>query len=476
VVPGSPVLSGIVQAAHRETLSTGGTMKKMNVRDLVKMISRNPSPSVLLVTMAISIFVLETFVMSVIHFWPFRAERDGILEGLVDALTLVVLLSPILYYVFFRPLLGNIEERKRTEEALQLERNKLKRILDAMEDGVCIITRQYDLEYVNPVLEREFLPVAGRKCYAYFHDRTDPCPWCRNEDVFTGRAVKWEWRSSKTGKIYEIFDSPFMNADGTAAKLKFLHNVTERKQTEEALRESERQLHHLSSQLLSAQEQERRRISRELHDELGQALTLMKLHIRMIKNKLRADQAELGEDCEHALRYLDQVIDDVRRLSRDLSPAVLEHNGLTAALRGLIDNFGRTQGIAVLVDLDIADLDRLFGREAQTFIYRIVQEALTNIGKHSGARNASIMITRRDGNVAFLIADDGRGFDVKQEAAKSRAERGLGLSTMDERVRMLSGCCELRSVRGGGTSITFTLPIPVPEEQTHEYLSNHSGG
>ena len=226
------------------------------------------------------------------------------------------------------------------------------------------------------------------------------------------------------------------------------------------MRESEIQLRHLSSQLLTAQETERRRISRELHDELGQALTLMKIRLRSIEKELGKKQAGMREECQNILQYIDQIIENVRRLSRDLSPSILEDLGLTAALRWLIDNFIKNDSIQV--SLDIPDIDDLFSQDRQIIIYRILQEALTNIGKHAHARNVSVATQKYDGKVSFCIHDDGKGFDLAQAAMRKPPERGLGLAIMDERARMLGGSLEIWSQEGKGTRITLNIPTENP--------------
>ena len=101
-----------------------------------------------------------------------------------------------------------IEERRRVEAALDLERNKFKSILEAMADGVYIANQHHDIEYANPAIEKEFGPAEGRKCYEYFHDGTESCPGCKNKEVFTGKSSQWEWYAPKTGKTYEVFDAP----------------------------------------------------------------------------------------------------------------------------------------------------------------------------------------------------------------------------------------------------------------------------
>ncbi len=129
----------------------------------------------------------------------------------------------------------DITERKQAEESAQKERDKLLSILNAMPSGVYIVNKQCDIEYVNPVIEKEFGPVNGRKCYSYFHDRTEVCPWCKKEDVFAGKLVRWEWYSFKNNKYYDLFDTPIKNRDGSISKFEIFHDITERKQAEIAL-------------------------------------------------------------------------------------------------------------------------------------------------------------------------------------------------------------------------------------------------
>ena len=138
-----------------------------------------------------------------------------------------------------RALLREVETRKRVQEALNLERDRLLNILNAMENGVYIVNAGYEIEYVNPVIEREFGRVDGRRCYEYFHDREGVCPWCSLSHVFAGRTVRWEWYSHKVGKTYDLFDVPLHNADGTVSKLEIFFDISERNRAQAALRESE---------------------------------------------------------------------------------------------------------------------------------------------------------------------------------------------------------------------------------------------
>lgn len=128
---------------------------------------------------------------------------------------------------------------KKNNDVLELKRNSFKKIFNKMQVGVYIVNQHNDIEYVNPVIEKEFGPVKGRKCYEYFHERTEVCPWCKNQEVFSGKSVKWEWYSFKSGKTYDLLDTPIVNEDGSISKLEIFHDITERKKAEDALRESE---------------------------------------------------------------------------------------------------------------------------------------------------------------------------------------------------------------------------------------------
>jgi len=134
---------------------------------------------------------------------------------------------------FVQSIWRDITERKQAEQYLKRERDKLINILDSMADGVYIANQQYDIEYVNPILEKEFGKVKGRKCYEYFHDRAEVCPWCKNKDVFKGKTVRWEWYSSTNGKTYDLLDTPVHNADGSISKLEIFRDITEHKQAQE---------------------------------------------------------------------------------------------------------------------------------------------------------------------------------------------------------------------------------------------------
>jgi two-component system, NarL family, sensor histidine kinase UhpB len=237
-------------------------------------------------------------------------------------------------------------------------------------------------------------------------------------------------------------------------------DATEAQQAKIALQESEKRLRFLTSQLLTAQERERKRISMELHDELGQSLTVMKLQIRAIEGALGPnDHPELKQEFQELRMYVDGVIENVRRLSRDLSPAILEDLGLQSSLKYLLEGVGKHLTIKTYLELE--DLNRLFPSEAQIIIYRIFQECLNNIAKYAGACQVSVGMRREGDAVSFSLEDDGVGFDVDQVMGRAANERGLGLAAINERARMLGGSCQISSRPGAGTKVVCTIPVSV---------------
>ncbi|MDP2682445.1 MAG: PAS domain S-box protein, partial [Deltaproteobacteria bacterium] len=143
-------------------------------------------------------------------------EEDAMLEG-------------------FAGITAHVIQTTKAEGALKVERDKLRNILESMGDGVYIVNQTHDIEYINPVIEREFGPIDGRKCYEYFHDRDKVCPWCPNNKVFAGKTVRWEWYSAKNKKTYDLLDTPLRNQDGTISKLEIFRDITERKRAEQEL-------------------------------------------------------------------------------------------------------------------------------------------------------------------------------------------------------------------------------------------------
>jgi PAS domain S-box-containing protein len=360
----------------------------------------------------------------------------------------------------------DISERKRMEESLRESEGKLSAMLESIGDHMSMMDKDLDIIWANETAKKAFgNDIIGKKCYEVYHRRREPCePYpCLTLKAFQdGKVHEHDTQViDKDGKIiyfHCIANVSLRDKEGKpTGVIEISRDITKQVQARKALLESEKKLRSLSSQLLSAQERERQRISKELHDELGQALTVLKLQLRSIEKKLRKDQIALRGDFEETLHFIDGVIENVRRLSRDLSPSILEDLGLRAALQWMIDNFTKHYNIKSSVDM--AKIDSFFSQEEQILIFRIFQESLTNIVKHAQANHLSIIIRQQEGKVSFVVEDDGNGFDVNLIRASDVTEKGLGLAAMEERTHMLGGSLNIWSQEKEGTRITITIPV-----------------
>ncbi len=201
--------------------------------------------------------------------------------------------------------------------------------------------------------------------------------------------------------------------------------------------------------MLSAQEQERKRLARELHDQLGQDLATLKLQVRSVQNAVTGKDPQAISHCEELSAYIDEVIENVRRLYQDLGPTPLEDLGLTLALRWLVDDFAKHHSIEACVEAE--EVDKLLSQDAQLMVYRVVQEALNNTGKHAQASRVLVSLSKARDEILVTIADNGRGFKADGSSRKTHRGEVMGLIFMDERAWMLGGSLSVKSEQGKGT-------------------------
>jgi signal transduction histidine kinase len=202
--------------------------------------------------------------------------------------------------------------------------------------------------------------------------------------------------------------------------------------------------------VVEAQELERRRLARELHDETGQALTSILLGLKGLEDRM--DDTDSRAAAEELRGLVVSTLQDVRRLAVELRPSALDDFGLVAALERLTDSFSEQTGISV--DFQTALADERLPEEVETALYRIVQESLTNVVKHARARRVSILLARKDGAVKAVVEDDGRGFDPSEQT-----NSGFGLVGMRERLALLGGRLQVESSAEAGTTIAAEVPV-----------------
>lgn len=208
-----------------------------------------------------------------------------------------------------------------------------------------------------------------------------------------------------------------------------------------------------SAQMISfidGQEMERQRLSRELHDGLGQSLVAIKMRLETITH---VDMSKIRYVLEVIKDMFDKAIDDIRRMSNDLMPVVLNDFGLETATRNLCEHI--EESAHIVITFTAGNIPHNLDKKTMTYIYRIIQESLTNIAKHSGADQAEVRIEGEDKTIKLYIADNGNGFDINQ----AHEGNGNGLYNIHERVGILNGKIQMDSAEGDGTSIHIRIPL-----------------
>jgi PAS domain S-box-containing protein len=220
----------------------------------------------------------------------------------------------------------------------------------------------------------------------------------------------------------------------------------------------ERELQKLSTRLIRAQEEERGRISRELHDEIGQALTAMSINLTEVEKRLPVELAPaVRERLAETAALADQTSEQISAMALDLRPSLLDDLGLVPALRWYVSRY--TQRLGIEVHVEAVDLETRLDPEVETALYRVMQEALTNVARHAQATSVHLRLERKASSVVATIKDNGQGFDTVELADRQAPERGAGLLGMRERVTLLGGHFRVESVPGGGTELLVEIPL-----------------
>jgi signal transduction histidine kinase len=209
--------------------------------------------------------------------------------------------------------------------------------------------------------------------------------------------------------------------------------------------------------LLNAEEEERRRLSRELHDTLGQHLVVLSLGLKAVEAD-GACAASIGDRVRQLSHTTRQLEDEIDRLAYMLRPIELDSMGLADALTQYAHNWSATSGVAVDVQMHGLPEKPLLDA-VDTTVYRVVQEALTNVSRHAGASRVSLVIERRGKELRVIVEDDGRGFDPESPSFRAQRRSGLGLRGMAERAALLSGRLQVESMPGKGSTVYLSLPI-----------------
>ena len=256
--------------------------------------------------------------------------------------------------------------------------------------------------------------------------------------------------------------SAIMENGQAVASVVAFQDISQSKQAKQELLESREQLRDLSTHQQSVREEERARIARELHDELGQMLTGVKLDAMWLAMRLSGENPTIVGKITSMSKLIDETLDAMRRVAADLRPVMLDDLGLAAAVEWLAEEFGKHTGLAVQLDINVEyglhsyqgeDCD--LGAEVSTAVFRIVQECLTNVARHAEAEHVLISLECHDGKIMLLLSDDGKGMPAASENNSS----SYGLIGMRERAHSLGGTLHLLSIPGDGTTVVAIIPV-----------------
>jgi PAS domain S-box-containing protein len=367
----------------------------------------------------------------------------------------------------------DITDRRQAEEMWK----RYETIVNTARDFLTLVDRRYRHEAVNDAyclahgMPRE--KIIGR-AIAELWGRTPFCAIMKRhlDQCFSGRDVHYQcwFEFGDLGRrYYDINHYPYLHNGAVTHAIVVTRDITEQKQAQDALQESkehyvqlfreaqemEENLRQLSHKVVTAQEEERKHISRELHDEIGQTLTAVNVSIAMLRKEAGAD-GRLNAKVDAAQKLLAQSLETVHRFARELRPEMLDHLGPYAALRSYVKSFSERTGIKAVLQPNVS-LDGIDGQQA-IVLFRVAQESLTNVFKHARATEVEIRFPRITGGLCMEIADNGRSFRVDDQLA-GKGRRRLGLLGMQERVRLVNGTFSIESTRGRGTTVRVQIPI-----------------
>jgi PAS domain S-box-containing protein len=364
--------------------------------------------------------------------------------------------------------LQDITERKKAEGDLRRSEEKFKTLFGIAPVGISVLDRQRNIIDANPALE-QIVRLSRQELLDGTHRRrtilnADGAPMLPHE--FPSERAMTENQPvndieagivTEKGEIIwvQVNVAPLALPDASAVVI--TQDITERKRAAEELEEANRQLRILSRQLFHIQEEERRHLARELHDEIGQTLTAAKINLKIVAPEV---PARVSGRLDDSIQLLDQLLRQVRHLSLDLRPPLLDELGLVPTLRWLVDQQAQRAALRGTFTTNVNGLQ--IDPDVQTTCFRVAQEAITNIIRHSGAKNVAVELRREAERLTLSVRDDGTGFDPAVIQQRTH-DFTLGLVSMKERALLVRGGFEVQSAPGRGTEIRAWFPLPVAE-------------
>ncbi|MCK4352834.1 PAS domain S-box protein [candidate division WOR-3 bacterium] len=354
-------------------------------------------------------------------------------------------------------------EHKRMEEELRESNKRFRDIVENALEWIWEVDANGKYTYVSHVVEKILGYKPEEILEKHFYDLFYP------EDreklkkvafkVFAKKQSFSEFKNRnmhKNGKTVWLSTSgvPILDEKGTLLGYRGADiDITECKRAEEELKSSSEQLRNLYAHLESVREEERTHIAREIHDELGQALTALKMDLSWLNHKLPKDQKSLLEKTKSILKLIDNIIRTVQRISTELRPGILDDLGLAAAIEWQVEEFQKRSGIKCKVNLVPEDV--ILAQDCSTTIFRIFQETLTNVARHANATRVKVSLKEKVGKLELKVKDNGKGITEKQISDS----KSLGLIGIRERVHFWGGEVKISGIQDKGTTITVSIPL-----------------
>jgi PAS domain S-box-containing protein len=354
-----------------------------------------------------------------------------------------------------------VEEHKQSQFALRQSEDKLRLLLDSTGEGIYGIDLEERCTFCNPACVRALGyeradDLLGKNMHDLIHyAREDgtlyPVEECRNfRAVRAGEGIHVDdevlWRANGTSFPAELWSYPQRRGQEVVGAVVAFIDITKRKLAEEALAT-------VSRRLIAAQEQERTRIARELHDDICQRLALLAIELEQLQQNPPNLRVEVGSRMGELRRQTSEIATDIQSLSHELHSAKLQYLGLAAAVRGFCKEFGEQQNVEI--DFNTHGLPSPLSPDISLCLFRVLQEALHNSAKHSGVRCFEVRLWGVSGEIHLTVRDSGLGFDG--EAA--RESRGIGLISMEERLKLVNGTLSIASQPTRGTTVHARVPL-----------------
>jgi PAS domain S-box-containing protein len=411
-------------------------------------------------------WVIESF-MHVYVFHRISLVESVFSPELHEAWMRLIIVGMFISFGIYAQVLMNA--RKQAQVALAVANAELTQIFETSADGMRVVDRTFNMLRANETfcalagIRKE--DALGKKCYEVFRGplcHTDGCPLTRilnGQDRVECDSEKVPESGSKIQCI--VTATPFKDPEGQVIGIvEDFKDISQRKQTEKELIQSRRRLRELASHLESAREMERTRIAREIHDELGQSLTALKMELHWCLRRLPRDNKELLEKAKTLTELVDANVHLVQRISSELRPGLLDNLGLSAAVEWQTGQFQNRTGVSC--DIICEPNEIVLDQTRSTALFRIFQETLTNIIRHSDATEVEIILREEDGDVELTVSDNGKGITEKEITDP----KSFGLMGINERVNSLGGTVAISGSKRQGTTVRVSIPASSSEDST----------